>query len=168
VAERFGQTRQESYLPKQEQISLLTNVRKHLDCELQLKMSSREINAPLDTSQLGPPHPFKDAGVVADSVTGFHIAVVKCLFVVNRSCIHKGCWLSPQVKIQRFEIWWSWRPCSGSSAYPSVMTGNISHSTRAPSCMHHIRALTACGTIGFINVTTVRNYFSFLFFFLYY
>jgi hypothetical protein len=47
-------------------------------------------NARLDTSHHGPPRPFKDARVVADSLTGIHRAMVKCLFVVNRSCIHKG------------------------------------------------------------------------------
>jgi hypothetical protein len=30
-------------------------------------MSSMRFNARLDTSHHGPPHPFKDAGVVADS-----------------------------------------------------------------------------------------------------
>jgi hypothetical protein len=46
-------------------------------------------NARLDTSHQGPPHPFKDAGVVADSLTDIHSAMVKWLFSVNRS-IHKG------------------------------------------------------------------------------
>jgi hypothetical protein len=53
-------------------------------------MSSMRCNARLDTSHHGPPHPFKDAGVVADSLTGIHNAMAKFLFVVNRSCIHKG------------------------------------------------------------------------------
>jgi hypothetical protein len=44
----------------------------------------------LDTSHHGLPHPFKDARVVADSLTGIHNAMVKCLFDVNGSCIHKG------------------------------------------------------------------------------
>jgi hypothetical protein len=82
--------------------------------------------ARLDTSHHGPPHPFKDAGVVADSLTGIHNAM-KCLFVVNRSCIQ-----SPQVSIQRIQVRRAWRPCNGSSStYPSVMTAvteNISHS----------------------------------------
>jgi hypothetical protein len=47
-------------------------------------------NVCLDTSHHGQSHPHKDAGVVADSVTGIHNAMGKCLFVVNRSCIHKG------------------------------------------------------------------------------
>jgi hypothetical protein len=47
-------------------------------------MSSMRFNARLD----GPPHPFKGARVVADSLTGIHSAVVKCLFVVNRSRIY--------------------------------------------------------------------------------
>jgi hypothetical protein len=44
--------------------------------------------------------PFKDAGAVADSLTGIHSAM-KRLFVINRSCIHKGVHVSPQVKIYR-------------------------------------------------------------------
>jgi hypothetical protein len=47
-------------------------------------MSSMRFNARLDTSHHGPPHLFKDAGVVSDSLT------VKCLFVVSRCCVHKG------------------------------------------------------------------------------
>jgi hypothetical protein len=30
------------------------------------------------------------AGAVAESLTGIHNAMVKWLFVLNRSCIHKG------------------------------------------------------------------------------
>jgi hypothetical protein len=44
-------------------------------------------NARLDTSHHGRPHPLKDSGAVADSLTGIHSAM--CLFVVNRNCIHK-------------------------------------------------------------------------------
>jgi hypothetical protein len=53
-------------------------------------MSSIRFSARLDTSHHGPPHPLKDVGVVADSLTGIPNAKVKCLFFVNRSCIHKG------------------------------------------------------------------------------
>jgi hypothetical protein len=53
-------------------------------------MSSMGLSARLDTSHYGPPRPFRDAGAVVDSLTGIHNAMVKCLFVVNRSCIHKG------------------------------------------------------------------------------
>jgi hypothetical protein len=35
-------------------------------------MSSMRFNARLDTSHYGPSYPFKDAGVVADSLTGIH------------------------------------------------------------------------------------------------
>jgi hypothetical protein len=35
-------------------------------------------NARLDTSHHGPPHLSKDAGVVADSLTGIHSGMVKC------------------------------------------------------------------------------------------
>jgi hypothetical protein len=41
-------------------------------------MSSIKFNGPLDMSHHGPPHPSKDAGVVADSLTGTHSAMVKC------------------------------------------------------------------------------------------
>jgi hypothetical protein len=41
------------------------------------------VNAHLDTSYQGPPRLFKDAGVVADSLTGIHNARAKCLFVAT-------------------------------------------------------------------------------------
>jgi hypothetical protein len=50
-------------------------------------MSSMRFNARLHTSYDGLPRPFKDAKVVADSPTGIRNAMVKRLFVVNRSCI---------------------------------------------------------------------------------
>jgi hypothetical protein len=75
----------------------------------------------------------KNAGVVSDSLTGIQSAMVRCLFVVNRSCIHKGIYVFPQTKIQVIQIWQAWRLCNGpSSTYPSVrigVTDNISHST---------------------------------------
>jgi hypothetical protein len=43
-------------------------------------------------------HPSKDAGVVADSLTSIHNAMVKCLFIVYRGCIHKCSQVTPQVK----------------------------------------------------------------------
>jgi hypothetical protein len=46
-------------------------------------MSSMGFNSRLGKSHHGPPHPFKDAGVVADSLTGIHNAMTQCLFVVN-------------------------------------------------------------------------------------
>jgi hypothetical protein len=46
-------------------------------------MSSMRFNAHLGTYHHGPPHPFKDTGVVADSLTGIHNAMVKYLFVVH-------------------------------------------------------------------------------------
>jgi hypothetical protein len=56
-------------------------------------MSSMRFNARLDTSHHGPPHPRKNAGVVTDSLTGIHN--VMCLFIVNRTCIHEGVYMSP-------------------------------------------------------------------------
>jgi hypothetical protein len=53
-------------------------------------MSSMTFKARLDTSHLGSLHPFKDAGIGADSLTGIHNVLVKWLFVVNRSCVYKG------------------------------------------------------------------------------
>jgi hypothetical protein len=44
-------------------------------------------NARLDTSHHAPTHPFKDARIAATSLTGIHNAM-KCLFIVNKSCIH--------------------------------------------------------------------------------
>jgi hypothetical protein len=46
-------------------------------------------SAHLDIFLHGLLHLFKDAGVVAGGLTGIHNAVVKCLFVVSRSCIHR-------------------------------------------------------------------------------
>jgi hypothetical protein len=40
-------------------------------------MSSMRLNARLDTSHHGQPHPFKDAGEVMDSLTGVHIVMVR-------------------------------------------------------------------------------------------
>lgn len=67
-------------------------------------MSSMRLKRRLDTPDYRPPHPFKDAGVVADRLTGMHKALVKRLFVVNRNYIHKDILVFPQVKIQRIEI----------------------------------------------------------------
>jgi hypothetical protein len=51
-------------------------------------MSSMRFNAPLDTF-----HAFTDVGGVADSLRGILHAVVKFLFIVKRSCIHKVLWM---------------------------------------------------------------------------
>jgi hypothetical protein len=42
-------------------------------------MSAMRFNAHIDTSHHGPPHPSKDANVVADSLTGIHSAKVNPL-----------------------------------------------------------------------------------------
>jgi hypothetical protein len=76
-----------------------------------LKMSSMRFNARLCTSHHGPLHPFKDGDVIADSMTVIHSEM--CLFVVNRSCIHKGFLSVPTSKSRRIRVRWSWRPCSG-------------------------------------------------------
>jgi hypothetical protein len=80
-------------IPKQEQMSVSVCVQKHLICELQLKeyiynncSKCPPFSAYLDTSHHGPLHPRKDGGVVADSLTGIHNAMLTCLFVVNRNC----------------------------------------------------------------------------------
>jgi hypothetical protein len=44
-------------------------------------------NARFDTSHHGPQHLLRDAGVVADSPTGIHSAMLKCPFVVCRNCV---------------------------------------------------------------------------------
>jgi hypothetical protein len=46
-------------------------------------------NARLETSHNGRQHPFKDPDVAKDGSAGIQNAMVKCLFVVNRRCIHK-------------------------------------------------------------------------------
>jgi hypothetical protein len=58
-------------------------------------MAFMRSNARLDASHRGPSHPFKDASVVADNLTDIRSAMVKCPFVVNRNCIHKGLWEQP-------------------------------------------------------------------------
>jgi hypothetical protein len=55
-----------------------------------LKVASIKVDAHLDTSHHGPPHPFKYGGVVEAILTGIHNAMVKCLFAVNTSCMYKG------------------------------------------------------------------------------
>jgi hypothetical protein len=42
-------------------------------------MSSMRFSVSLDTPHHGPQHRFRDAGVVADSLTGIHSAMVKSL-----------------------------------------------------------------------------------------
>jgi hypothetical protein len=61
-------------------------------------MSSMRFNMRRDKSHYTLTHAYKDAGVVADILTGIHNKFVKCLFVVNRSCTRKGVQVSPQVK----------------------------------------------------------------------
>jgi hypothetical protein len=53
-------------------------------------MTFMEPNVPLDTSHHGPPHPCKDAGAIAESLTGMPNAMVKRLFVVSRSRINNS------------------------------------------------------------------------------
>jgi hypothetical protein len=53
-------------------------------------MFSMKFNARLDMSYYGSLDPFKDTEVIAENLTGIHNAMVKCLFAVIRSCIHKG------------------------------------------------------------------------------
>jgi hypothetical protein len=116
-------------------------------------MFSMKFNARLDTAHHGPPHPCRDVGIAADSLTGIHNAMVKHPFVVKRSWLHKGFHVSPQAKIQRIQIWQAWRPCSGSSSTCSSaiidVIENISHSTDKmcrSTIMHvYIRILTASG-----------------------
>jgi hypothetical protein len=53
-------------------------------------MYSIRFSARLDTSHHGLPISSKIYGAVVDSLIGIHNAMVKCLFVVNGSLIHKG------------------------------------------------------------------------------
>jgi hypothetical protein len=96
-----------------------------------LKISMR-FNARRDmSSHHGPPQPFKHASVVADSLTAIHNAMAKCLFVVNRICIH-GYLSAPTGKNPEDSNLASVEAMQwASSTYPSVMVGvieNISHS----------------------------------------
>jgi hypothetical protein len=67
-------------------------------------MFSMKFSARLYASRHAQPHPFKDAVVVASSLTSTNNAVVKCLFIVNRSYIHKGSQVSAQETFQ-IQIW---------------------------------------------------------------
>jgi hypothetical protein len=62
-------------------------------------------SAHLDIFLHGWLHLFKDAGVVAGSMTGIHNAMGKCLFVANRSCIQKSVLGVLTGKNQRIQIW---------------------------------------------------------------
>jgi hypothetical protein len=53
-------------------------------------MSSMRFSAHLDRSHHRLLHLFEDARVIANCLTGIHNVVEKRVFVVNRSCIHKG------------------------------------------------------------------------------
>jgi hypothetical protein len=61
-------------------------------------------NARLDTSEHGPSIPLKEGWADADSLRGINNAMVKYPLVVSSSCT-KSFYVSPQVKIQRTEIW---------------------------------------------------------------
>jgi hypothetical protein len=115
-------------------------------------------------SHHGPSHPFKDGGAVVDSPTGIHTAIVKCLFVVNRSCIHKGFRCTHRCKSRGFKSGERGGNAVGTlSTSTSVTTGvteNISHST-AKMCrstvIHALRSCSAGGTSSDV-CQTIRNY----------
>jgi hypothetical protein len=67
-------------------------------------MSSMRLNTCLGTFFLGPSNPFKDPGIVADSLTGVRSELRKCLYVVNKSGIHKDFEVLPPVEIQKIQI----------------------------------------------------------------
>jgi hypothetical protein len=91
LSTNFGQ---EFHIQKEENISLSTSIRKRSMCGVQLKVYVHNTcpkRLPCDSMHAsGQPRPFKDAEIVADSLTGIHSAMVKCFFIVNRSCTHKG------------------------------------------------------------------------------
>jgi hypothetical protein len=81
-------------------------------------MSSMGFNARLDTSHHGPPHQFKDARVVANSLASTHIAMF--FFIVDSSCKHVFlCVLTSK------NAGFKYGELGGhaSSTYPSVTTG---------------------------------------------
>jgi hypothetical protein len=86
----------------------------------------------MSSNRFNAPHPFRDAGVVVDCLTRICSATVKCLFILNISCIHTGFYGVPTSKNPEDSNFPARRPCSGVLLYLSVMTGitdNISHST---------------------------------------
>jgi hypothetical protein len=50
----------------------------------------------LNRCHYGLLHLLRGAEVVADSLTCMHCAMVKCLFVADRSCIPKGSYITPE------------------------------------------------------------------------
>jgi hypothetical protein len=86
------------------------------------------LNARLDMYHHGSPHPSKDAGVVPNSLTGIRNVMAKCLFVVNKSCIHNGFYVFPTGKnAEHSNLESVDRPRSGSSIMVGVIE-NISES----------------------------------------
>jgi hypothetical protein len=85
-------------------------------------------SAQLDTSKHGRPHPFKDAGLVAYSLTGTHNATVKC----QKELPAQGSLRVPTGKYPEDSNPVSVEASESSSTYPSFMisiTENISHNT---------------------------------------
>jgi hypothetical protein len=58
-------------------------------------MTCVKFSACLNMSHHGLPHLFKDARVVAYSLADIQNAMVRCLFIVNRSYKHKRFWVGP-------------------------------------------------------------------------
>jgi hypothetical protein len=55
-----------------------------------LTISFIQLNKCLCTSYHGLLNPFKDPGIAADGLTGVHNVLMKCLYIVKGSWIHKG------------------------------------------------------------------------------
>jgi hypothetical protein len=87
VQTNFGN---ELHIPKQEKNVHINMCPETFKLWVTAEMPFMKFNSRLDTSRHRPPHPFKDVGVVADSLTGIHTATVKPLFVVNMRCAHEG------------------------------------------------------------------------------
>jgi hypothetical protein len=104
-------------------------------------MSSTRFSVHLDTSHQGQSHPSKDSGEVADSLTGIHSPIVKCLFVVKRSCIHKEFLAVPAGKNPE-DLNTSWRV--DATYLPVILSVNGNMSSEH-SCMYHISVLTVSG-----------------------
>jgi hypothetical protein len=108
-------------------------------CELQLKkyIYNMRFIARLNTSHHRPPYPSKDAGAVADPLTG-----IRSAWWSPSSFSTGAAFRRLHMKIQRIRIRLAWSPYSGSSStYPSAMTGvigNISHG-RAKMCRNTIK-----------------------------
>jgi hypothetical protein len=95
-------------------------------------MSYMRFNARLDTSRHGPLHPFTDAGLAADSLTGIHNTMVSAYLLSTGAAHTRGCRCLKGKKPEDSNLASLEAMQFFSYVYPSVTKGvteNVSHST---------------------------------------